>query len=59
MDSIKELRKKTGLSQSQFAKKYHISLKTLQHWECEERKPPEHVNYLLSMVIDNEYKNKG
>lgn len=31
--TILELRKQTGLSQSQFAKEFHIQLKTLQSWE--------------------------
>lgn len=48
---ITELRKFTGLSQSEFAKKYDISLSTLQHWEQGCRKPPEYVVRLLSRII--------
>ena len=33
MPNVKEIRAKTGLSQTEFAKKLHISFKTLQNWE--------------------------
>ena len=36
---VKEIRAKTGLSQTEFAKKLHISFKTLQNWEQGRRKP--------------------
>lgn len=45
--TIKELRESTGLSQSQFAEKFHIPVGTLQHWEQGVRKPPEYVLYML------------
>lgn len=54
MNNIKQLREKTGLSQVQFAKKYHIALKTIQNWEQGFRKPPEYAIYLLSMLIDKD-----
>ena len=46
--SVKEIRKKTGLSQREFAEKYQIPLQTLKQWESDEgssshRKPPEYV----------------
>ena len=53
--TIKELRESTGLSQSQFAEKFHIPVGTLQHWEQGVRKPPEYVVYMLSILIE---KNK-
>lgn len=37
--NVKEIRAKTGLSQTEFAKKLHISFKTLQNWEQGRRKP--------------------
>ena len=52
MNEIKELRQKTGLSQSQFAKKYHIPLKTLQFWEQGRRVPPSYVVWLLRKVVE-------
>ncbi len=39
MPDVKEIRAKTGLSQTEFAKKLHISFKTLQNWEQGRRKP--------------------
>lgn len=33
LPDIKEVRKKTGLSQSEFAARLHISARTLQNWE--------------------------
>ena len=50
---IKALRQKTGLSQSQFAKKYHITLSTLQHWEQGYRKCSD-MNYSLLLRAVNE-----
>lgn len=52
--TIQELRKETGLSQSQFAKKFDIPVGTLQHWEQGIRKPPEYVLSLVERVIDYE-----
>jgi|GEM_PF-142535 len=49
--SIRELRDSMGLSQSKFAKLYHIPLSTLQKWEQGGSKPPEYVIELLSMQI--------
>lgn len=55
---IKQLRESTGLSQSQFAEKFHIPIGTLQHWEQGVRKPPEYVIYMIEMLIKNDYKLK-
>ena len=38
--TILELRKQTGLSQSQCANKFHIGLKALQSWEQGWRNTP-------------------
>lgn len=51
MDSIKKLRQISGLSQSEFAKKYHINIFTLQQWERERNKIPDHMLYALNRVI--------
>jgi putative transcriptional regulator len=42
--TILDLRKQTRLSQSQFAKKFHIQLKTLQSWEQGWRNTPESIS---------------
>ena len=49
--TILELRRMTGLSQRQFADKYHIGLRNLQNWEQGVRRTPDYVLYLLSRVI--------
>lgn len=48
---IKELREKTGLSQSQFARYYDIPVKSLQKWEQGARVPPPYVEKLLMYAI--------
>ena len=55
--TIKELREKENLSQSKFAKKYHIPLKTLQSWEQGVRKPAEYTIYMLEQLINREQKD--
>lgn len=51
--TIKELRDKTKLSQSKFAKKFHISTKTLQGWE-QGRNTPEFVLYAIETILNYE-----
>lgn len=52
--TILELRKQTGLSQSQFAKKFHIQLKTLQSWEQGWRNTPECILYMIQRILELE-----
>ena len=56
--TIQELRKETGLSQSQFAKKFNIPVGTLQHWEQGIRKPPEYVLALIAQILAYEDKTQ-
>ena len=56
--TIVELRKKTGLSQSKFAQKYHIQVATLQHWEQGVSKTPETILYLLEELMKYQYGEK-
>ena len=51
---IRELRKQTGLSQSEFAKKFHLRKGTLANWEQGIRKPPEHVAYMIEHILKQE-----
>jgi DNA-binding transcriptional regulator YiaG len=46
----KEVRKKTGLSQSDFARLMHVSIKTLQNWEQQRRTPTGPAAALLKIV---------
>lgn len=52
--TILQLRKRTGLSQNQFAKEFHIKLKTLQSWEQGWRNTPDHVLYMIQRILDLE-----
>ena len=44
---IKELRESTGLSQNEFANRFHIPVSTLRKWEQNESTPP---SYLVELI---------
>ena len=50
--TILELRQKTGLSQSQFAKRFHLNVRTVQTWEQGTRKTPDYIIWLITRVIE-------
>ena len=52
--TILELRQKTGLSQSKFANKFHLNVRTVQTWEQGTRKTPDYVVWLIEKVMDLE-----
>lgn len=54
MNTIKQLRQQTGLSQSQFAKKFHINVRTLQRWEQGQTPTPDYVVFMISRIIELE-----
>ena len=58
MVNIKEIRNLTGLSQTAFANKFGIPLRTYQSWELGERKPPEYVLTMIIRLIDQEEQIK-
>ncbi len=47
---VKTIRKKVGMSQSEFASAFGISLGTLRHWERGDRKPRGPALVLLNVV---------
>ena len=47
---VKAIRKKIGMSQSEFASAFGISLGTLRHWERGDRKPRGPALVLLNVV---------
>ena len=56
MKTVKELRSISGLSQTDFAKKYNIPFRTLQNWEADPtsssyRKCPVYVNQMLERLV--------
>lgn len=58
--TVKEIRKLTGLSQSQFALKYHIPLSTLHKWEASDdcanhRDCPLYVIELLERAVKEDF----
>ena len=58
--SIREIRKKTGLTQRAFAMSYRIPLQTLKQWESDSlstsfRKPPAYVEYMLGRLVGYEF----
>ena len=46
--TIKELRTRASLSQTQFAKRFFIPLSTLRKWEQGARRPPDYVIALIA-----------
>jgi putative transcriptional regulator len=52
--TILELRQKTGLSQSKFANRFHLNVRTVQQWEQGTRKAPDYVIWLIARVIELE-----
>ena len=56
--TIKEIRALTGLSQAKFAKKYNISVRTLQGWEAG-RTPPEHTITMLERLVKEDLEKNN
>lgn len=52
--TIKELRKRTGLSQSKFAERFHLSMRTLQRWEQNQNESQEAIVYMINRILDLE-----
>ena len=55
--TIKELRERTGLSQSKFAAKFYTTPVNISHWEQGVRKPPEYVVKMIERILDLELEN--
>jgi putative transcriptional regulator len=53
MPNVKEIRRKTGLTQEQFASRCHISVNTLRRWERGDRHPHGPAVALLKLVERN------
>lgn len=49
---VKEVRAKTKLSQAAFARRYHLSVRTLQNWE--HGKPVDNVGQVLLRLIERD-----
>ena len=56
--TVKELRAQTGLSQSQFAARFQIPVRTLQQWEQGRQEPPAYVVAMIQIILEYEKKEK-
>lgn len=56
MDTIKDLRRRTGLSAQKFGDLYGIPLRTIQNWESGVNTPPEYVVKLLGRAVAEDFK---
>ena len=51
MEIIQNIRRKTGLSRTEFSQKYGIPLRTLEEWESGRRTPPEYIPRMLAYYV--------
>lgn len=57
MNELKAIRKKTGLTQAEFAKRYNIPKRTVENWETEVTVPPRYVVELLKRAVDADFED--
>lgn len=57
MNELKAIRKKTGLTQAEFAKRYNIPKRTVENWETEVTVPPRYVFELLKRAVDADFED--
>lgn len=50
---LRALRERPGLSQSEFARRYLLSVRTVQQWEQDQREPSEPARVLLFAIARN------
>jgi putative transcriptional regulator len=50
---VRQLRERLGLSQGEFARRYLLSLRTIQEWEQHRREPSEPARVLLFAIKQN------
>ena len=50
---VREIRERTSMSQSEFANLIGVSVKTIQNWEQERRKPTGPASALLKIIAAN------
>ncbi len=56
--NIREMRKKLGDTQNEFARRYNIPFRTIQNWETGTRLPPEYILELLSDRVRKDLVNR-
>lgn len=57
--TIRQMREATGLSQSDFAAKFHIKVDTLRMWEYNINKPTSYTTYMIEHILRLEGYNLG
>ena len=50
-EMIQEIRKSTGLSRTEFSRRYGIPLRTMEEWEAGRRVPPEYIPEMLYYYV--------
>ena len=55
---IREMRRRLGDTQSEFARRYGIPFRTVQNWESGVRKPPEYMVSLLEDRVSHDLANR-
>ena len=55
---IREMRTRLGDTQSEFAARYNIPVRTVQNWETGMRRPPEYITALLESRIKTDLVNR-
>jgi len=56
VESIRQLRKKTKMSQPDFGKKYGIPVATIRDWEQGRRKCPDYVVELIKFKVNSDFE---
>lgn len=56
--NIREMRRRLGDTQSEFAARYNIPFRTIQNWESDIRKPPEYLVDLLEYRVQTDLINR-
>ena len=55
---IREMRRRLGNTQSEFATRYNIPFRTVQNWETGIRKPPKYIISLLEHRVEEDLINR-
>lgn len=55
--NIREMRERLGMTQTQFANRYQIPMRSIQNWETGQRKEPEYLRRLLERQVQRDCLN--
>lgn len=57
--TIRDIRDRTGLSQSKFAAKFGIPVNTIQTWEAGNSEPRPYILFMMSRILELEELHDG